>query len=583
MRMTGSSYSASADDPLSTSSDMTKRLRPDVAVSRQGFVTNDALWLVLLVALQLLLIAVIQPYGNFPLNDDWAYAHSAHWFNTEHRVRLSNWIAMNLLPQTVAGGLVVAAVGFSFDALRHLTQVVAILASIAAFFFFRVASLAPAHAFVATLVVIAMPSWPVLANSYMTDQYSLVFALAASALFLRFLETPSALLLVLATALALIGTLQRQVVIVVPFAFMLASIWAGRGRSARNVTIGAAPFALALVAELLYQWYLRTGPGIPEAQANAHARVWPLLVGALRGEGVLRGFAGLNAVSMAGYLGLFLFGWILWWGMPGASRRWRIACAVLAIVAAVVALACNWLPPYQPDNTIDAAGVGPFSLYGVMTHPVFTPDRSPGIIWPVAGVAAAAGFVALCALALATLAHLSREGLEADRVRLFLAIVVCAYLAPFIVTGYFDRYLLFVLPFLIALWARTWPPSRNETRRVPRSVALTWIMLAMGTGAVATHDYFAWNRARWDAIRHAETLGATADRLDGGFEYNGFYGYETRRPGTSAGKSWWWVRDDEYAVTFSPVPGYQVKRTFAVDCWWSRTPARIYLLHRQHE
>ena len=39
----------------------------------------------------------------------------------EHRIRLSDWIAMNLLPQTLMGGAAAAIVGYSFAALRHLT------------------------------------------------------------------------------------------------------------------------------------------------------------------------------------------------------------------------------------------------------------------------------------------------------------------------------------------------------------------------------------------------------------------------------------------------------------------------------
>lgn len=544
---------------------------------------HDRRYLVLLIAFQLIMIAVIQPYGNFPINDDWAYAHSAIWFNTEHRIRLSNWIAMNLLPQTVAGGLVTAAVGFSFDALRHLTQIVALLASISAFYFFKSASLAAAQAFVATLALMAMPSWPILASSFMTDIYCMVFALSAAALFLRLLEKHSTRMLFLAILLSVVGILQRQVVAVIPFAFMVAWFWTKRERTLRNIVSGLAPLVVVLAAEMLYQMYLKSGPGIPEAQLYAHSRVWPLFLSELRGENGMREYVGSNIASITGYLGLFLIGWIVWWGMPGVSCRSRIFGAIFAVIAAGIALACNWLPPYQANNTIDAAGIGPFTLYDVMSHPLFPLDRSTGIFWRIAGIAAAFGFVSLCALAFATLAHLFREKREADGCRLFLTILVCTYLLPFVITGYFDRYLLFVLPFLIALWARTWPILEGSAVRLHRLIAIAWILLVTGISAAATHDYFAWNRVRWEAIRHAESIGITADKLDGGFEYNGFYGYETRERASISGKSWWWVVDDEYVVAFSLVPGYEVAATFPVRGWLPRTPTHIILLRRPHK
>src|SRR5450631_1892947 len=174
----------------------------------------------LLVALHLAIVLVVQPRGQFPINDDWAYAHSVQWLLGEHRIRLSDWIAMNLLPQTLAGGVVTAIFGFSFETLRHLTQIVALFTSVAAFYWFRAARLEPAPAMVASLALIAMPCWPVLANSYMTDIYGLVFALPAATLFLRALEQPQARTLVTATLLASLGVLERQVVIVVPLAYM---------------------------------------------------------------------------------------------------------------------------------------------------------------------------------------------------------------------------------------------------------------------------------------------------------------------------------------------------------------------------
>jgi hypothetical protein len=76
------------------------------------------------VCVALVLIILVYPSGEFPVNDDWAYAHSVQWLLDEHRVRLSDWIAMNLLPQTLMGGAVAELFGFSFYTLRHLTQLV---------------------------------------------------------------------------------------------------------------------------------------------------------------------------------------------------------------------------------------------------------------------------------------------------------------------------------------------------------------------------------------------------------------------------------------------------------------------------
>jgi len=97
---------------------------------------------------------------------------------------------------------------------------------------------------------------------------------------------------------------------------------------------------------------------------------------------------------------------------------------------------------------------------------------------------------------------------------------------------------------------------------------------------MATHDYFAWNRARWDAIHAAEGLGATPSTLDGGFEYNAYHLFEVRPHVRRPGKSWWWVQDDRYVVAFSVVPGYVERAQFPVKRWLPRTPPVVRLLER---
>jgi hypothetical protein len=168
-------------------------------------------------------------------------------------------------------------------------------------------------------------------------------------------------------------------------------------------------------------------------------------------------------------------------------------------------------------------------------------------------------------------------------VLVFLMVAVLAYVIPFAITDYFDRYLIFVVPFLL-LWAVIVFGKNTGRYFVFRNAVSITLLLGVGVlGAVATHDYFAWNRARWQAISYAEHfLGVSADNLDGGFEYNGFYNFEKIKvPGGSDGKQWWWVIDDQYLVTFSPRVGYSEKKRFPVARYLTVTPPIILLMERE--
>jgi len=540
------------------------------------------MYFAILLLVQLALLGIVFPIGNFPLNDDWAYAHSVLWMLDEHRLRLSNWIAMNLLSQTLLGAAAAKLFGFSFTGLRAVTQLVAMLTSLVAFSFYRTAGLSRSASLVATLVLVATPWWQVLANTYMTDLYGLLFGLLAATYFLRHLAEPRPMFLLLAVLFTVVGVLQRQVVLVIPLAFMCA--WTARLTIWRAWPMiqGVLPLAIAFATEMAYQAYLEGGPGIPAAQQVIQGRIFPMLVGVLtfKTESVLWFF--LNLAGLLGYLGLVVTPWVSWLG--GAIRatgllRWLVLGALCLFA---ITVAWDWLPPYRENNVIDRAGIGPFTVHDGFDRDADGLDRSTGIFWLSMAGLVAVGTMAMLAAALRTPRVLVREFRERAGSSLFHACVVLAYLVPFAVTDYFDRYVLFVLPFVLVWMHSVFFADAVPAGRLARAVTVVLVSCYGVMSAVATHDYFAWNRARWEAIEFAtQSLGANPRTLDGGFEYNGFFNFERMRlSGSRQDKNFWWVEDDHYQVAFFGRAGYQVVKIFPVDAWLPRTPATVLLLRR---
>jgi hypothetical protein len=550
---------------------LTPSRRAPVSILTTGIERHAGL---IAITVQVAILALSRASGDFPVNDDWAYAHSVRWLLDEHRIRISDWIAMNLLPQTLLGAGASALLGFSFLTLRHVTQLASVVVALALFHWFVTVGLARRDALMASLVVMATPYWPVLSNSFMTDIYGMLFGVPAAMLFLRALRTPSEGTLAAATLLAAAGVLQRQVVLVVPAAFFVAWLTSNRPWRTRTLAIGIAPFVVAVGVELAYHAYLAFGPGVPEAQQYLQGRVLPALFKTFVNEDRYAVWVASNIGTLAGYLGLFIAPWALWCGALTRGReRWALLAA--AGLAAFM-LAIGWLPPFRDHNLLDAAGIGPHLLYDAWPNAPAAFDRSAGLLWRCAAVAAAYGMIVLIAAAVRSVQAIARGAADDRGERLYLLALLGAYLLPFALTDYSDRYLLFVLPFALALVARCWT---GPTGRVRIAVAM-WVALAFILGVAATHDYFAWNRARWDAIHAAERLGATPDTLDGGFEYNAYYRFEIKPRITGIGKSWWWIADDRYVVAFSVPPGFVERARFDVDRWLARTPPAIYLLER---
>src|SRR5215471_11216692 len=63
-------------------------------------------------------LLIVWPVGNFPLNDDWAFARSVERLLETGNYYPTPWAAMPLLTQTLGGALFCLPAGFSFNALR---------------------------------------------------------------------------------------------------------------------------------------------------------------------------------------------------------------------------------------------------------------------------------------------------------------------------------------------------------------------------------------------------------------------------------------------------------------------------------
>jgi hypothetical protein len=528
---------------------------------------------------QLALMAISWPFGNFPTNDDWAYVHSAQWLLTEHRIRLSDWIGMNLLPQTLLGGGTIYLLGFSFSVLRVLTEVISLLAGLSAFGLFRVSGMAPRAAFSAALCLVTLPWWQVLANSYMSDMYGMALAIPAAYFFVKQIQTPRLTWLLAGTALAAFGILQRQVVAVIPLAFMFGWLAAVRPMSARSWLVAIFPFLVASASELFYQHYLAHGPGIPVAQLGLNERLVQMGLGVIKFEPARVSWMFHNLLQMGGLLGMSLAVWALLGLNWSADRRHAVGFILLAMLLLAGIFATGWLPPYRQNNVLDAAGIGPFTIGQGMTPGELAIGRDKGLFWDGAGLLAGTGMAFLLVLVSATLWrgwHLP----QAQRgLLVFMASCVIGYLIPFAVTDYFDRYLLFVMPFLLGWAGLIFSPAPGHQRWTVLALLMIGVL-----SAAALHDYFSWNRARWQAIAYAESrFGAGPSNIDGGFEFNGFYNYESRKiAGSAPGKQWWWVVDDQFLVSLSPKISYEQISRFPVKRWFTTTPPDIYLLRRNN-
>ncbi len=543
----------------------------------------------------LAVVAIVGAHGDFPLNDDWSYAWAVRTLCREHQLRLLQWTGASVVAQIAYGAGLCCLFGFSFTVLRASTLVLATIGVFACYALLRRVGLRGAMLGIATVVLALDPLYVNLAFTFMTDVPFTVVSVLAGWCYLRGIQERRSGSLFVGSLLAAIAFLIRQHgVFLVAAAALAIVVWDDRPwpkRIAAAVTASLVPCA----AVLGYHAWLFALHDVPLAYVNKIGearRITALMLVNCTFRGTQ--YLGLLLAPLAPAL---LRDALI--HRPRQLAMWTLGLSTLAVTLWIREGALLFNLP----NVLYDFGVGPVSLRD--THVLGMPAPTQlglALRLPLTIVATLSAAV-LCAALSAAIGALrdgtdrghaatvdserAQRGTSAERTgRAFLLLAAALLFLGTLLQSryYFDRYLLPVLPFVIAAL----PPSLR-TRR-PTIVGLT-LAVALGWMAVAgTHDYLAWNRARFAGLADLERAGIAATEIDGGFEFNAWHlapelGYWPSDADVKVGqsadrRSWWWVVDDRYVVSFHELPGYTVREVLPFTRWLVPGQGRVLVLER---
>jgi len=180
------------------------------------------LWPVLLGLIWICMIFLANPVGNFPLNDDWAYAYSVQHLLQHGELRFSDWTGPNLFGQVLWGLLFCLPFGFSFSTLRSSTAVLGLVGVLATYGILRELKTSPSIATLEALTLACCPIYFALSLTFMTDVPFTAFAIASLYFFIRGLRTESRLTMAGSVVLASVAILIRQTGLALSVAFAFA-------------------------------------------------------------------------------------------------------------------------------------------------------------------------------------------------------------------------------------------------------------------------------------------------------------------------------------------------------------------------
>ncbi len=558
----------------------------DTALSTKALdgAKSDVVMLVLIWAASLFLV---NPIGDFPLNDDWSYGLAVKRLIETGTFRPTEWTVVTLITQTVWGALFSLPAGFSFNALRVSTLVSSLCGMLLTYRAVRYVNPSRLMATTAALALGFNPIHYALSATFMTDVTFSALSMAAVVFFFRDIKTDSTLCFIIGTIFALAATLCRQLGLGLPLGFALFLLLM-RGVNHRSLPRAIIPFALCVGTLLIFQHWLEATGRLSRYYFENTTGLFSTL---LDPPNLLPSLATHIGIATL-YLGWFLLPVIIL-ALPKMLPAQKnsgltlpaVGTGILFVLLCAIALPLSKLMMPMTGNILLEQGIGPLTLrgaYDVISSDVPTLGRS---FWLAITVISVLGGATLLggAVALAMRFWNSngsfKDHLEQTPGALFL---VCAltYLFPIFVLGGLDRYYIPALPLLMVGIAGLRPPVMERLPRLHVAVSLITLVLLMLFAVSGTRDYLAWNRGRWVLLNDLLGTGkATPEEVDGGFEFNGLYLFDADyKP--SSGKSWWWVRGDKYLVAFVEKGGWKTVKKYEFSRWLPPSSDEILLLEK---
>lgn len=535
-----------------------------------------------LTALWWLAVLLVDPRGDFPLNDDWGYGPAVRALVEEGRLAFTSWQSMPLLSHVLFGALFGLPAGFSYTAVRFATLTAGWLGVLALYALLRQLGAARPVAATGAAAMALTPLYFGLAHTFMTDVTFVAALVGGTAAWVRATARDSWGWRAAAVGLAIVATLDRQLGVALPIGWTIVEALR-LGVGARWLARALLPALLVIGVLVVYERAVDATIGLPALYHEKTRELGAALSALLRLRG-LRYPLERTGIVLA-YLGLFCapLSLLVWRALP-RSRLTRWAPLVGAIAGAAAAIAGRGMP--LTGNVWIDFGIGPRSAPGVV-------EPAPPIVWALISAASGAGAVALviaiarAAVRAGIVARVPLRGLPRrvwDGLRgradgeapsfawLLLVLVPLIAFAPTAIAygAFFDRYVLSMLPFALALIVMAVEPRTLPAGGVRASGIALGLMLAFSVPA--THDYLAWQRARWEAVARVEARGIDRDRIHGGFEVDNAEPSGERVLVDRAKAPW--------VVATSGLPGYAKIETLPVEAWLPWSVHAIHVLRR---
>ncbi len=522
-----------------------------------------------------LIIGVVNPVGDFMINDDWSFVRIVEALDAEGRLIATGWGGGGpaAIVHVLWGWAFAGIFGLGMTVLRASVLVMAILGSFALFVLFQRAGGWLAGSLLATLTLVFNPLFLSQSFTYMTDITFTALLSVSLLLFHMAWERGSQAWLAAAMLVALAAVLTRQIGLVLPagFVVMSAVIPKQRGHFGFRPVFLITTLCVAM-PWIGYELFLATVGSTPVTAHPILRNLWEFVIN--EGVGSVLAYIATHRLPYAVlYTCLFISPVLAlrgrdFWARP--AWRYGVAGATVLLAGMEIALIFDVvnLPVRLHKNVIYDLGIGPILLKDTYVEGIPRNIQLPA--WMYYALVYWAGVAVLSTLILVwdyvhRVVRCCRGITPACPRFTSLPALTAAvlYAGIILITGFHDRYLI-PLCVLLTVWVMLDSPARDgqaDSAKPALVAACLLIPLAIWS-PLATHDFMATKRALQRGQDYVVyDLGQDRCSIDGGFEFNGYFCYDPAYK-RRAGRSWWWVEQEAYALTLGPMEGYETVQTF---------------------
>lgn len=511
---------------------------------------------------------LINPIGEFPLNDDWAYSRTIYDYMQLGVYKPSFWQSIFGFTQFLVGLVFCKVFGFSFTLLRFIS----LLSLVASVYFldkilkhFKVAS---SPRLLVLLLFAFNPLTINLSNTFLSDGFQMPLTLASFYFMLKFLSEDKWRFFILFNLFLVMSILNRQNGLVFSIIFLVV-YFQHKNVNQKNYLVALLPLFISVFFIWVFKAtiinYTVSAPNLNlQWHQFQNILVNPILTNAKK---FLYYF-----ITSTLLLGLLILPLSVS-SLKFTIEKLRSSSAVLFIFLIYILLIVgkllfseNVLP--FVGNIFYHVGAGPIILSGFDTNAPISFGVVAKAIWISLNLIGGLSFF----ISVITIFSTGQKKIFVINVAFILLLIL--YLLPLCFNYVNDRYLFYLLPFYFTAFVTSTNVNCNKLFFHVTFIPILYFSIA------STHDYLEINRARETATNHLYSKNISANKIDGGFEFNAWHfagpkNYDPRHKGR-----WWWVQDDVYIITPFEYEGYKLESEYYFTSWLSFDFNKIKVMKR---